>query len=105
MRFESKRGVSMPFFRSLKEEHLEALLMAVGEYGCRSEQTLKILREHAPSGSQSYARAILALEILADFSHGDPMNPERLWERVRQAVDDVRAIQESRPPTETGTQL
>lgn len=87
--------------KELTEEHLEALLSAVGEYGYRSHETLKVLRQHAPRDHPSYARAILALEILADFSHERPTNLEHLQERIRKALGDVRTAQESQLPAKT----
>jgi len=80
----------------LTEDHLEALLWAVGEYGDRSREILKVLQEHAPKDHRSYARAVLALEILADFSHGNPIDLELLWARVHQALDTKRKAQDSK---------
>ena len=54
----------------LTEDHLFALLWAVGEYGCRSSVPLELLRKNSHFDPFFQARAVLALEVLADFTRG-----------------------------------
>ena len=72
--------------KDLTEEHLEALLWAVGEYGYRSHHGLDVLREHPPRDPVAHARAMVGLEVLADFSARRPINMESLQERIGAAL-------------------
>jgi hypothetical protein len=65
----------------LTEDHLETLLWAVGEYGVRSDKPLELLHAHMPR-DYSHARAVLALEVLAEFVNGRPISLERYCDRV-----------------------
>jgi hypothetical protein len=87
----SKRAVD------LTDEHLEALLWAVREYGCRSRHVLEPLWEHARTDDPAYVRAVLALEVIADFSHGRPINLDCLCNKVGEAI---RAWRAQFPPIE-----
>jgi len=89
------RGKYTDWAKDLTEEELKALLWAVGEYGYRADNVLRVLQQHLPAGPFSRARALLALEVLADFAHGktitlDPLR-KRVSETVRQAYDAARA--------------
>jgi len=74
----------------LTEDQLEALLWALGEYGYRADNPLRILHQHSPMDPIYHARAVLALEVLADFTHGKPITPHPLCERIRQVAEDTR---------------
>jgi hypothetical protein len=77
-----KHGKYSEWATDLTQEHLEALLWAVGEYGYRSHDVLEVLRQHTPGDPVAHARAVLALEILAEFVHGRPSNLDDHCERV-----------------------
>src|SRR5437899_1671809 len=76
--------------KDLTEDQLEALLCAVGEFGYRAFEPLRILHRHSPKDSVSHARAVLALEILAEFAFGKPTTLEPLRKRFSQAMEDLR---------------
>jgi hypothetical protein len=71
----------------MTEEQLLALFEAVGEYGYRSDKVLGILKKHGPRSSYSHGRATLALEVLAEFSHRNPITEEELSRRIHQVPD------------------
>ena len=74
----------------LTEDQMEALLWAVGEYGCRSYEPLDLLHRFAAKDA-FFARYNAGLEAIAQFTGGHPMNLERFFERLRQATTAVRA--------------
>ncbi|MCX6929076.1 MAG: hypothetical protein NT154_38555 [Verrucomicrobia bacterium] len=78
--------------QDLTEEHFMGLLWAVGEYGYRSYKPLEILRPLVPKDDQSFARAMVALEILAEFAAGRPSTEDQVTERVRKAVADAQVV-------------
>jgi hypothetical protein len=71
----------------LTEGQLLALFEAVGEYGYRSDKVLDILKKHGPKSNYSYGRAILGLEVIAEFSHGNPITEEELSRRIHRIPD------------------
>src|SRR5215831_9922153 len=92
--------------KDLTGEQLEALFWAVGEYGYRSAELLRILQQHTPANSLSYARAIYALEILAEFTLEKPIAIEPFRKRLRQVLGDKRrAITGTLPPSDQDKEL
>ena len=71
----------------LTEEQVLALFEAVGEYGYRSDKVLDILKKHGPKSNYSHGRAILGLEVIAEFSHRNPITEEELSRRIHQVPD------------------
>jgi hypothetical protein len=68
----------------LTEDDLEALLWAVGEYGIRSEKVLPVLQSHLPRDPVAHARAVFALEVLAELVRGHHTSVDRYCERARE---------------------
>jgi hypothetical protein len=72
--------------QDLREEEFLGVLGAVGEFGYRADKPLEILRRHGPQYSVSFARAMVGLEILAEFANYRPRTEEQVEQRVRDAV-------------------
>jgi F420-dependent methylenetetrahydromethanopterin dehydrogenase len=70
----------------LTDDQLEAVIWAVGEYGCRSSIPLEVLRQHSHFDPFSHARAVLALEVLADFTRGHFIDIDQYCAKVQEAV-------------------
>ncbi len=68
--------------QGLTQEQFMGLLCAVGEYGCRGGKVLQLLRRYAPADDRSFARAMMALEVLAEFAAGRPSTEGQMRERV-----------------------
>ena len=92
--FRGRKGLSKyaRWAQDLTEEHFLGLLEAVGEYGYRADKTLAILRRLAPKDNAPLARAMAALQILAEFTAGRPSTEEQLGRRVRKAVSDAERL-------------
>jgi len=92
--FRGRKGLSKyaRWAQDLTEEHFLGLLEAVGEYGCRADKPLEILQRHAPKDNAPFARAMAALQILAEFTAGRPSTEEQLGRRVRKAVSDAERL-------------
>ena len=76
--------------QDLREEEFLGVLWAVGEYGYRADKLLELLRRHGPQYSVSFARAMVGLEILADFANCRPSTEAQVTQRVRDAVAGVQ---------------
>ena len=78
--------------QDLREEEFLGVLWAVGEYGYRADKLLELLRRHGPQYSVSFARAMVGLEILADFANCRPSTEAQVTQRVRDAVAGVQRV-------------
>jgi hypothetical protein len=92
--FRDKLGLAKyaRWAQDLTEQQFTALLCAVGEYGYRAEKPLEILRRDAPKDDAGVARAIVGLEILAEFATGRPSTDEEQTRRIYKAAEDAQRI-------------
>jgi hypothetical protein len=72
----------------LTEDQLEALFWALGEYGYRASDPLEVLRRYATK-DQSFARYMVGLETIAEFTAGKTTNLESLIRRLHIAREAV----------------
>jgi len=86
------RGKYTKWAKDLTEDEFKALLWAVGEYGYRASNLLKVLHQHSPADSfLTPARGVLALKVLADFANGKTITLDPLFERIQEVRDAARA--------------
>jgi len=76
--------------QGLTQEQFMGLLCAVGEYGYRGRKVLQLLRRYAPRDDRAFARAMMALEVLAGFAAGRPSTEDQMRKTVFKAGSDAQ---------------